>query len=45
MTPPKDHNNLLETKLEDMETYNSPKKEFNIAILRKFEEIKENTER
>lgn len=45
MTPLKDHNSLPIAETKDMEIYSIPSKEFRIAMLRKFSELKENTEK
>ena len=44
-TPPKNHNNLLVTELKDMLIYDLFKEELKIAVLRKLNELQENTER
>lgn len=45
MTSPKDHNNHLVTKPNDMEICNLPDKEFKIVFLRKLNKLQENRER
>ena len=45
MTPPKKHNNFPVTNPKDMEICDLPNKEFKIAVLKKFNELQENTER
>ena len=44
MTPPKDHNSLPVTNTKDMELWDLPDKEFKITVLRKLNELQENTE-
>ena len=45
MTPPKYHNNLSGINTKDMEIYNFLYKEFKMAVLRKLNDLQENTER
>lgn len=45
MTPQKDHNNLPFINPKDMEICNLPNQEFKLAVLRKLNELQENTER
>lgn len=44
MTPQKNHNNLPVTGPKDTQICNLPNKEFRTAILRKFNELQEDTE-
>ena len=41
MTPPKEQNNCSVTNPKEIEICNFPNKEFKIAVLRKFSELKE----
>ena len=43
MSPPKDHNNLPVIDLKHMEICNISKTEFKMAVLRKLNELQENT--
>lgn len=45
MTPPKYHNNLSGINTKDMEICNFLYKEFKMAVLRKLNDLQENTER
>ena len=44
MTPPKDHNSLPVTNPKEMKLWDLPDKEFKITVLRKLNELQENTE-
>lgn len=41
----KEHNNLLVTDPKDLQIYELPYKEFKIAVLRKLDELQENTDK
>lgn len=43
-TPSKNHNNFPVVDPKDMEIYNLPNKDFEIAVLRKLNELQENKE-